>query len=64
MDEQPPIAGAAPTTPLDALQVMASSDVMIDDGLQHVEMYTMRGLLSLLWHVPAESAPAQPGALV
>lgn len=69
MDEQPPIAGTAPgegspTTPLDALQVMASSDVMIDPALQHVEMYTMRGLLSLLWHVPPEDVPPQPGALV
>lgn len=64
MDEQAPIAGVSPTTPLDALQVMASSDVMIGPALQHVEMYTLRGLLSLLWHVPPEGVPAQPGALV
>lgn len=64
MDEQPPIAGASPATPLDALQVMASSDVMIGPDLQHVEMYTMRGLLSLLWHVPPAEVAQQPGALV
>lgn len=52
------------TTPLEALQVMASSEVMLTPTLQHVEMYTMRGLLSLLWHVPPADAPRQPGALV
>jgi len=51
-------------TPLDALQVMASSDVMLTPTLRHVEMYTMRGLLTLLWHEPAEGADVQPGALV
>ncbi|MEY4174382.1 MAG: hypothetical protein RI900_1547 [Actinomycetota bacterium] len=52
------------TTPLEALQVMASSEVMLTPTLQHVEMYTMRGLLSLLWHVPPADSPRQPGALV
>ncbi|MBU6314963.1 MAG: alpha/beta hydrolase [Acidobacteria bacterium] len=52
------------TTPLEALQVMASSEVMLTPTLQHVEMYTMRGLLSLLWHFPPADAPRQPGALV
>ena len=42
-----------PPTPLDALQIMASQQVMLNAGLRHVEMYTMRGLLSLLWHEPA-----------
>ena len=51
-------------TPLDALQVMASSDVMLTPTLRHVEMYTMRGLLTLLWHEPAEGVAVQPGALV
>ena len=51
-------------TPLDALQVMASSDVMLTPTLRHVEMYTMRGLLTLLWHEPAEGVEVQPGALV
>jgi len=52
------------TTPLEALQVMASSEVMLTPTLQHIEMYTMRGLLSLLWHVPPADAPRQPGGLV
>lgn len=51
-------------TPLDALQVMASQDVMVAPGLRHVEMYTLRGLLTLLWHEPADDAPAPAGALV
>ena len=51
-------------TPLDALGVMASSDVMLTPTLRHVEMYTTRGLLTILWHEPAEGAPRQPGALV
>lgn len=45
------------TTPLDALEVMASQDVMITAGLRHLELYTMRGLLTLLWHEP-EGSPS------
>ena len=37
---------------------------MLTPALRHVEMYTMRGLLTLLWHEPPEDAPRQPGALV
>lgn len=46
---------AAPT-PLEVLQVMASQQVMVSPELRHVEMYTMRGLLSLYWHEPASGA--------
>lgn len=59
----PDVDGRVPT-PLDALQVMASSDVMLTDTLRHVEMYTMRGLLTLLWHEPPAGVEVQPGALV
>ena len=55
---------AAPVTPLDALQVMASSEVMVGPGLRHVELYTMRGLLTLLWHEPPDDVAVAPGALV
>lgn len=51
-------------TPLDALQVLGSSDVMVTPNLRHMEMYTMRGLLTILWHEPPEGAPTAPGALV
>lgn len=52
------------TTPLDALGILASQDVMLTPTLRHVEMYTMRGLLTLLWHGPDEGEPTTPGALV
>ena len=52
MSQEADHQGIAPT-PLDALQIMASQQVMLNPGLRHVEMYTMRGLLSLLWHEPA-----------
>ena len=60
----PTPTSSAATTPLDALQVMASSDVMLTPSLRHIEMYTMRGLLTILWHEPPESSPHQSGALV
>lgn len=53
-----------PTTPLEALQVLGSSDTMVTATLRHIEMYTMRGLLTVLWHEPAAGVPPQPGALV
>lgn len=53
--------GARPPTPLDALGVLASQDVMVTPSLRHVEMYTRSGLLTLLWHEPVT---AVPGALV
>lgn len=50
-----PSDGAArpATTPLDALEVLATQDVMITANLRHLELYTPRGLLSVLWHEPA-----------
>ena len=57
-------ATGAATTPLDALQVLARQDVMLTPELRHFEMYTMRGLLTLLWHEPADPRPAQPAAVV
>lgn len=35
---------------------MASQQVMLSPVLRHVEMYTMRGLLSLYWHEPPSDA--------
>jgi pimeloyl-ACP methyl ester carboxylesterase len=64
MEDSPGTAGNVPATPLDALQVMASSDVMLTPHLRHVEMYTMRGLLTILWHEPPDDVPRQPGSLV
>lgn len=57
-------AGDRAPTPLDALQVLASSDAMLTPNLRHVEMYTRRGLLTLLWHEPVADVEMQQGALV
>ena len=53
-----------PATPFDALQVMASQQVALAPGLRHIEIYTLRGLLTLLWHDPPEDEPSHPAALV
>lgn len=57
-------AAARTDTPLDALGVLASQEVMITDRLRHVEMFTMRGLLTLLWHEPPSVGPVHPAAIV
>lgn len=43
-------------TPLDALGTLAMQTVSINDQLDHLELYTSRGLLSLLWHGPANAS--------
>jgi alpha-beta hydrolase superfamily lysophospholipase len=35
---------------MQALQPLASQEVQVTDGLRHVEIYTLGGLLTLLWH--------------
>ena len=39
-----------PRSPLDALGALASQEVEVTDQLRHLEVYTMAGLLTLLWH--------------
>lgn len=41
---------AVGTTPLDALGVMAMQSVPIGDDVDHLELYTSRGLVTILWH--------------
>jgi pimeloyl-ACP methyl ester carboxylesterase len=43
-----------PLSPLDGLGVLAMQAVPVDDELDHLEIYTMEGLLTLLWHGPAD----------
>ena len=65
-------AGESPdpgTTPLDALGVIATQDVMITPTLRHAEFFTMRGLMTVLWHEPldgqdATGSPHPPAAIV
>jgi len=43
-------------SPLDQLGVLAIGSVAIDEQLDHLEIYTMEGLLTVLWHGPSELA--------
>jgi hypothetical protein len=61
-DRQPP--PKPPTTPLEALQVLASQDVMVNPALRHLELYTMGGLMTLLWHEPASSERSAAGVVM
>lgn len=45
-----------PQTPLEMLGVIASQQANLSTTLRQLELYTMRGLLSLLWHEPAGKA--------
>ena len=55
-------SSAGPSTPLDAIGVLASQEVEITAELRHVEIYTMRGLLTILWHAPTSPAGDGGGA--
>lgn len=44
-----------PRSPLELLQALAVQESEIADGLRHVEIYTMRGLLTMLWHGPRDA---------
>ncbi len=39
-----------PRSPLELLDALAVQEVEIAPGLAHLEVYTMRGLLTLMWH--------------
>lgn len=41
---------ATPPGPLAALGTLAATEVAVTDGLDHIEMYTRSGLLTVLWH--------------
>jgi alpha/beta superfamily hydrolase len=42
--------GDAAMSPLESLGVLAMQTVAVDDNLDHLELYTSRGLLTILWH--------------
>lgn len=50
--------GTEPTTPVDDLGILAGDHVVMADGVEHHEMYTMAGLLSLLIHPADDQEPA------
>ncbi len=43
------------TTPLDSLGVLAVQSKTVFDGFDHVELFSSRGLLTLLWHGPRDA---------
>jgi len=45
-----------PRSPLELLEAMTVQEVEIAPGFRHLEIYTMRGLLTLLWHGPVDAA--------
>ncbi len=44
-----------PRSPLELLEALAVEEVEVAPGLVHLEVYTMRGLLTLLWHGPRDA---------
>jgi pimeloyl-ACP methyl ester carboxylesterase len=44
-----------PRSPLELLEALAVEEVEITPDLVHVETYTMRGLLTLIWHGPRDA---------
>ncbi len=63
-DQADRTTGGGPSTPLEALGVMASQDVMLTPALRHIEMFTMSGLLTVLWHEPPSGTAVLPVAMV
>jgi len=47
---EPGAPGAERSTPLDRIRGLALQHVEIAPGLEHLELYTLEGLLGLLWH--------------
>ena len=42
-------------SPLELLEAMASEEVDVTPGLRHLEIYTLAGLLTILWHGPRDA---------
>jgi pimeloyl-ACP methyl ester carboxylesterase len=42
-------------SPLELLEALTVQEVEIASDLRHLEIYTLRGLLTLLWHGPADA---------
>jgi pimeloyl-ACP methyl ester carboxylesterase len=47
-----------PSSPLAALDVIGVQDVEIADGFAHIEVFTLHGLLTILWHGPRDADAA------
>jgi len=49
------VTEAEPRSPLELLEALAAEEVEVMPGLVHMEVYTLRGLLTLLWHGPRDA---------
>ena len=43
-------------SPLELLEALSVQEVEVAEGFRHLEVYTMRGLLTLLWHGPVDAS--------
>lgn len=50
--------------PLHALEVLATQSVMITPSLRHLELFTLRGLVTVMWHEVPAGRPVRPAAIV
>ena len=55
MDQDVAPASGSEPSPLDLLGMISVRSVAVDDGLEHIEIYTMEGLLTVLWHGPTDA---------
>ncbi|MGZ6963139.1 MAG: alpha/beta hydrolase [Acidimicrobiia bacterium] len=44
------MSSAEPRSPLELLEALATEDVEIAPDVHHLEIYTLKGLLTLIWH--------------
>ncbi|MEN9802884.1 MAG: hypothetical protein RLZ37_2009 [Actinomycetota bacterium] len=51
-------------SPLAALGVIASQSAMVTGSLRHVELFTLRGLVTLMWHEVPSTISRGSGAIV
>jgi alpha-beta hydrolase superfamily lysophospholipase len=59
-----PFADPSDPTALEALRPLASAEVAVSASLLHREVYTSRGLLTVLRHRAADGVPARGAAIV
>ncbi|MDX2381153.1 MAG: dienelactone hydrolase family protein [Acidimicrobiia bacterium] len=64
IDRAPVPVDPTDPTALEALHALATTEVDVTPTFRHREVYTTRGLLSVLWHEPATEVAAQPAAIV
>ncbi len=54
-DTTEPDSPNGPRSPLELLEVLAREEVVLGPEIRHLEIYTMRGLLTILWHGPVDA---------